>query len=148
MPTCTSRARERPGDLRSWSEPCFAAEGGERPAISPRAWAALAQYPFPGNVRELMHAVEHAVVLARGGEIDLAQLPRDIVGPGAPADAAEAPLRPLSLAIDEFEHEYLLRALAAAGGKKTRAAEMLGISRKNLWEKLRDHAVSDSDIEE
>ena len=47
-------------------------------------------------------------------------------------------------ALKEFEREYLLRALAQAGGKRTRAAEMLGISRKSLWEKLRMHGVSDS----
>ena len=42
----------------------------------------------------------------------------------------------------EFEHEYLLRALAQSNGKKMKAAEILGISRKNLWEKLRLHGIA------
>ena len=51
-------------------------------------------------------------------------------------------LRSLSAALKEFEHEYLLRALAQSNGKKMRAAEILGISRKNLWEKLRLHGIA------
>src|SRR5262249_15386957 len=54
------------------------------PGIGTRAWEALVEYPFPGNVRELAHAVERAVVLARGGEIDLEHLPDAIVGHEAP----------------------------------------------------------------
>ena len=58
---------------------------------------------------------------------------------------AGSPLpRPLGAALKEFEREYLLRALAEADGKRTLAAEILGISRKNLWEKLRMHGFSDS----
>ena len=59
--------------------------------------------------------------------------------------AGSSPLpRPLGAALKEFEREYLLRALAEADGKRTLAAEILGISRKNLWEKLRMHGFSDS----
>ena len=52
--------------------------------------------------------------------------------------------RPLGTAMKEFEREYLQRALAQAEGKRTLAAEILGISRKNLWEKLRMHGFSDA----
>lgn len=48
-------------------------------------------------------------------------------------------LGPLTAAVDEFEHAYLLRALAATGGCRARAANLLGISRKTLWVKLRRH---------
>jgi DNA-binding NtrC family response regulator len=60
--------------------------------------------------------------------------------------AAEAPstLRPLGIAAKEFEREYLIRALGAAEGRKAKAAELLGISRKNLWEKLRSHGLSEA----
>ncbi len=113
------------------------------PAIAPRALAALSQYPFPGNVRELAHAVERALVLSRGGEIDLEHLPVEIAGAqAAGGEPVTAPaLRPLSVAIKEFEREYLARALTQAGGKRVRAAEMLGISRKSLWEKMRLYGI-------
>jgi two-component system, NtrC family, response regulator AtoC len=147
--------RERRGDLPLLVEAFLKraiGRGGMQPTgISPRAWAALSDYLFPGNVRELQHAIEHAVVLARGGEIDLEHLPRDIVGVAEArlhdqkSGEKSVSLRPLSVAAKEFEREYLLRALHAANGKKGKAAELLGISRKNLWEKLKSHDIADSD---
>jgi two-component system, NtrC family, response regulator AtoC len=101
---------------------------------------ALFLYPFPGNVRELEHAIQHAVVLARGSEIDLEQLPRDICATAlarAPASSSHGGIQPLTVAVREFERTYMLRALELAKGNKTRAARLLGMSRKHLWEKLR-----------
>ena len=103
----------------------------------------LSQYPFPGNVREFAHAIEHAVVLAGGGEIDVEHLPAGITGTlDGTASPSGGSLRSLGAALKEFEHEYLMRALAQANGKKMKAAEILGISRKNLWEKLRLHGIA------
>jgi DNA-binding NtrC family response regulator len=140
--------RERLGDLPilfQYFLRQFTPPGRTPPAITRRAWAKLAKYTFPGNVRELAHAVERAVVLARGGEIDLPHLPEDIAGPVAPAHAAAADLEPLGHALKEFERGYLLQALAIADGRRTRAAELLGISRKNLWEKLRAHGIAQAE---
>ena len=55
----------------------------------------------------------------------------------------EAGIRPLAIVVREFEREYIERALAAADGKKARAADMLGISRKNLWEKCKALGIED-----
>jgi DNA-binding NtrC family response regulator len=118
------------------------------PGISPRAWAALTEYSYPGNVREFAHAIERALVLARGSEIDLEHLPAEIGGakpqtaPSPPGRTSLSEFKPLACAAKEFERQHILRALALAGGNRTGAAEMLGISRKNLWEKLRQHAIS------
>jgi DNA-binding NtrC family response regulator len=144
--------RERRGDLpilvQAFLKRAVARGGAEPKGISPRAWAALSDYLFPGNVRELQHAIEHAVVLARGEEIDLEHLPRDIIGVAEAKSASPAQaMRPLSLAVKEFEREYLLRALHAAENKKGRAADLLGISRKNLWEKLKGHDIAASEDE-
>jgi DNA-binding NtrC family response regulator len=147
--------REREGDLPVLIE--FFLDGFTKtdaqgqtvaPTLSADAYAALAAYRFPGNVRELAHAIEHAVVLAGHGEITLDHLPAEIAEgaptgptPGAAADAAKVngagPLAPLAIAAREFEKIHLGRALALTGGKRVKAAEMLGISRKSLWEKLR-----------
>jgi len=140
--------RERMADLPLLVEHFLGRHGERKAGITPRAWAALSAYPFPGNVRELEHAIEHAVVLARGAEIDLEHLPQDLQGGVVADDPPEGPLRPLAAAVKAFERQYLLRALAAAKGQRSRTAELLGISRKNLWEKLRAHDLSDSDLDD
>ena len=141
--------RERPGDLPllvghflQQSLP----RGAPAPAISVRAWQALSMYPFLGNVRELAHAIQHAVVLSRGGPVDLEHLPEDVTRTAGRAQ--DGALAPLAAVVRQAEREHILKALAMANGKRTPAAELLGISRKNLWEKLRAHDVSDSDVDE
>jgi len=139
--------RERRGDVALLSEHFvrrFHNGPGEPPAISPAARAALSRYDFPGNLRELMHAIEHALVFSRGREVGLHDLPPSIIGQADASHAGPGGPRPLAVAIAEFEREYLLATLEATEGKRTRAAELLGISRKNLWEKLRQHGIPDT----
>ena len=87
------------------------------------------------------------MVLSGGNEIDVPHLPASIVGndiaPIRPSEADAGTVRPLHAALRDFEHQYLLRALRASAGKRTRTAEMLGISRKTLWEKLRQNGTRD-----
>jgi len=119
------------------------------PDLTVNAWRALSTYPFMGNVRELAHAIQHAVLLSRGGTIGLEHLPDDIK---RVATAGSAPgsreVRPLAAVLKQAEREHILLVLAVAQGGRTRAAELLGISRKNLWEKLKSHGISDSDIDD
>jgi DNA-binding NtrC family response regulator len=146
--------RDRDGDLAILIQ--FLLDGFARadgagnrrvPSISGDAYAALTAYGYPGNVRELAHAIEHAVVMAGGGEITLDHLPASIAEEAplerratVPSEgASKAELATLGQAMREFEKAHLLKVLNAAGGKRVRAAEILGISRKNLWEKLRAH---------
>jgi len=139
--------RERKGDLPLLVQfflKKLGKTGSAAPRLSQAAWTALSQFPFPGNVRQLEHAIQHAVVLAPDSDIDIQHLPRDIAHAGDVVLAGSPLPRPLGAALKEFEREYLLRALAEADGKRTLAAEILGISRKNLWEKLRMHGFSDS----
>jgi DNA-binding NtrC family response regulator len=140
--------RERPGDIPLLVNHFLARmtpAGVPSPTITPQAWAALSQYPFPENVRELSHAIEHAMVLSGGKEIGLQHLPQAMVStnPAEPREVefpTDHDIRPLQAAIRDFEHAYLLRALRATEGKRARTAELLGISRKTLWEKLRSDA--------
>jgi DNA-binding NtrC family response regulator len=144
--------RDRRGDLPLLVEHFlrrYLAKDVNPPTISPRAWAVLSGYSFPGNVRELEHAIQHALVLAGGDEIDVEHLPEDLIGTThVNGEGDPGGFRPIAVASREFEREYLLRALNLAHGKKMKAAELLGISRKNLWEKLRLHHVTDSDIDD
>ena len=93
-----------------------------------------------------MHTIEHATLLAAGEKIDVEHLPAVVRGDQRrDAVPASAQMAPLGAASREFERDYLVRVLSACDGKRIRAAESLGISRKNLWEKIRLHAISDLD---
>ena len=93
----------------------------------------LEAYGWPGNVRELRNVIERAVILAKGEFIEAKHLPplaaerRGTTSTGG----AEVLLTP-GMTVDEAEQKLILATLDAAGGNKTRAAEMLGISLKTL----------------
>jgi DNA-binding NtrC family response regulator len=127
--------REREGDLPILIE--FFLQGFAKTDSS--GSRVVPAYPFPGNVRELAHAIEHAVVLAGQGEITIDHLP-EAIAEAAPSgsssssdvilpEGAGARVAPLAVALRELEKQHLRRALAATGGKRVKAAEMLGISR-------------------
>jgi DNA-binding NtrC family response regulator len=129
-----------------------AAAPSSPPELSVAALAALSAYPFPGNVRELGHALRRALVVSGGRRIELSHLPPEIAGtqPVHADQTAAAPepeaLRSLPEAVRAFEREYLKRVLQKSEGHRARAAQLLGISRKNLWEKLKGYGISDAEL--
>jgi two-component system response regulator AtoC len=90
-------------------------------------------YDFPGNVRELEHIVERAVILADGKTLRIRHLPERFQTPTAPPYDAHRKFTTLA----EMEKNYILEVLEATGGNKSRAVELLGISRAALWRKLK-----------
>jgi len=104
--------------------------------FSKDAMAELMKYDFPGNVRELENIVERCVTLAVSEMITKEDLP-----PTLSRKAGDDRGPRLSDVAAEAEKEHIMRTLKATGGNKTRAAEMLGISRKNLWEKMHSYGL-------
>jgi DNA-binding NtrC family response regulator len=111
------------------------------PEITPQAWAALMDYSYPGNVRELEHAIQHAVIMSQNGNVKVEHLPTSIVGVREASGEDGGIERTLAVALKDFEKEFIQRALKLSDGKKAKAAQGLGISRKNLWEKLKQHSI-------
>jgi DNA-binding NtrC family response regulator len=112
--------REREGDLPLLAQYFlnkFHRRGSPPARISPAAWSALAAFAFPGNVRQLGHAIEHATVMAMDGEIEPRHLPAEITEEAGAATGARPAPQTLHGAAE--------------------AIRILGISRKNLREKLR-----------
>ena len=103
--------------------------------LSPGASGALLEYRWPGNIRELRNTLWRASILADGTPIRPEHLGIGSVTGDAPAPAD--PDRPRTLA--EAEQQAIAAALRTADGNRTRAAELLGIARSTLQEKLRKH---------
>jgi two-component system response regulator HydG len=134
--------RERPEDVAALSKHFLAraaaAAGREPPALSADVAAALRDYAWPGNVRELKHVIERALAASDGGAVTLRQLPKEILdGPALRPDDV-AGRRPT---LEEVERRYIAATLQHARGNQTQAAQLLGISRKALWEKRKRYGL-------
>lgn len=107
-------------------------------AVEEDAWDALRAYPWPGNVRELHNNLEQAFAIGEGPVLRLDELTPELQGEPMPARRD-----PLHLTEKDLERERLLSALREAGGRKSEAAETLGMSRSTLWRKLKQHGISE-----
>ncbi len=131
VPPLRERGEDLPELTQSFVNTYAAKHGRPVRSLSPEALALLSEYEFPGNVRELANVVERAVIVSTGKWIELEELPEPIRETVRLRRRRE---RPRSLA--EVEAEYVSEVLASTKGNKTEAARTLGISRKNLYEKL------------
>jgi len=118
--------------------------GKEIYGISEEAKNLLLKYPFPGNIRELENMIERAVALLKGKIIQVEDLPGEVLGQDSPIKEICKKIqgsKSLAQAINLFEKEYIQNILEKTKGKKGQAAELLGISRKTLWEKIKELGI-------
>jgi DNA-binding NtrC family response regulator len=170
VPITLPPLRERAGDAARLTRHFVAelAKGGAQPGlrIDDDAVALLAEQPWPGNVRQLQNFVERLVVLADGPRITRAEVERELrrisgasgarptttattattattTGGAATASATTSGEPELSLGTQrkETEREALVKALAHAGNNRTRAARLLEVSRRTLYNKLKEHGL-------
>ena len=125
----------------------FAQENGrpEKP-LTEAAMNSLLSYGWPGNVRELRTAIEHAVVMSNQSELDIQHLPDFVSGLGHHFESSSvkntlAPKEEFNL--HALEQRAVQGALRVTDGNRTKAAELLGISRRTLQRKLRDVPLID-----
>ena len=114
--------------------------GRRVPRLAPDAREALRTYPWPGNVRELMNVLERAVVLADGEVLTATDLPAELRGRAARAEPAAGRDEEV-LTLREAEARAVRAALRATGGRKGKAAEVLGISWPTLTRKIREYGL-------
>jgi len=142
VPIVVPALRDRPDDVRTLTAHFvqhFCRDLG-RPAarVQPEALDALLAYRWPGNVRELKNVIERVLLLEAEDEIRVEHLPADLRGQKVAASGADpfpqGVVRPLA----EVEHLAIQHALEVCGGNKTRAAQLLGISRQTLRTKLKE----------
>ena len=112
----------------------WAEENADHRTLHRTAEKALLDYPWPGNIRELKHCLERACILSRQSSISPDMLFDDM--PAVPLEKGPVP-GPLSEYLQSCERKYIEEALRAHAGRIAETAASLGISRKNLWEKMK-----------
>ncbi|MFL6594037.1 MAG: sigma-54-dependent transcriptional regulator, partial [Chthoniobacterales bacterium] len=118
--------------------------GKKEPEITPEAFQKLLDYSWRGNVRELQNAIEYAVVLARNGQIGTKELPAEVqLPPVLQSTSAPAPAQNGDnvTSLDQLERNAILHALAQCHGNKKKAAQLLGIQRPTLYNKMKRYAI-------
>jgi DNA-binding NtrC family response regulator len=119
----------------------FAEENGKKlEGFDPKARQALYSYPWPGNVRELRNCVESAVVMARSPLVGAEDLPPNVRSSGEERDIRI----PAGSSLEEVEKLLIRETLVAQGGNKSRTAEVLGIGRKTLYQKIEEYGIEAS----
>ncbi len=110
--------------------------------ITPRAIEVLQAYHWPGNVRELRNVILRAVLTANN-QIDVKHLPNNIVKPGlAQVNITFKP----GVALSEVEKTMIIQTLKAVHGNKLKAATILGISRRSLYNKLEEYQIGEAEL--
>jgi DNA-binding NtrC family response regulator len=141
--------RERPADIPLLVEAALARlreRSSSMPdtAFSPLAMRLMRSHAWPGNVRELFSVVESAVIRAGGNRVEAQHLPpaiRDPEGAGAALPAEER----YRASDPEAERESIVAALAEADGSRSRAADLLGMSRTTLWRRMKEFGLAESE---
>jgi DNA-binding NtrC family response regulator len=146
LPPLRERPEDIPGLLAHFAQQAAGVLG--RPiSLTPQALSLLTAYPWPGNVRELRHEVERAAALSPTGRLDrgdfgLTGSGRDLAGGGPDTEAGVGgPTLKLKPQVESFERNAIRRALAAASGNRREAAQLLGVSLRTLFYKLRRYGL-------
>jgi DNA-binding NtrC family response regulator len=111
--------------------------GGKR--VTPAALELLADYHWPGNVRQLLNTLESVMVFATGSEIRPEDLPQDIRRASGNREVIRSAAE-RGLSLSELERDYIFEVLRRTGGNKSRAADILGIPRRTLYRRLDEYA--------
>jgi two-component system NtrC family response regulator len=145
IPLVLPPLRERAEDISDLVQ-CFFAKSQQkngRPnlVMPPALLPYFVRYRWPGNVRELENAVERVVVLTRGDEVTLHDLPEFLREERAGVDALEIGLPPQGISLEAIEKELILKALEKCDWNQTHAARYLDISRKTLIYRMERHGI-------
>jgi len=116
----------------------FNARGGRTiDSLTQEAMDLLRGYSWPGNIRELLNVIEYAFAVGEGKTLDAAELPPELRG-------EQLQSRKRGNCAEDDERARIQEALRDAGGQRSRAAELLGISRSTLWRRMRELSLLDT----
>jgi DNA-binding NtrC family response regulator len=142
VPPLRERKEDIPPLVTSFLKRFAQQMGKPDPEIAPEAFQKLLDYAWPGNVRELQNAIEYAVVIARQNSIGVKELPAEVQLPPALQQVERGNHQSSAgLNLDDMERNAILQALAQTHGNKKKAAQILGIQRPTLYNKMKRYAI-------
>lgn len=115
--------------------------GGRITSIDDDCLNALAAYWWPGNIRELKHAIEHAVIVSETTQLALRDLPSEIEASARPDSSFTVHL---GSSMKDVVDELICRTVTYAGGNKVRAAKILGVNRRTIYSRLENYEVHET----
>lgn len=134
--------RERTGDIGLLVDH-FLGPGWE---IEREALAVMERYAWPGNVRQLINAIERAKILADTETIGVHDLPKEVVAPPDRLRNGEAPIVELTDDLAAIQRSKVVEVLRRESGNKSKAARALGIDRRKLYRLLERYAIADTEF--
>ena len=114
---------------------------GEDWTVSPDAMRVLEAYAWPGNVRQLVNALERAQIMSDDKRIELAALPTEIAGGQRPAVRPASPSTPDGVFLADVQRTHILEVLKRERGNKARTARALGVNRRSLYRLLEKYGI-------
>lgn len=147
VPSLRQRVEDIPLLVKHFIDKYFEGEEREKIQLTSEVWKALYEHSWPGNVRELENVIERALILKSGHTIGLDELPDYLLEPKEPGESLDLnnlvpPDMPLPDAIEKIEEKLIQRALEYSDHVQSKAAAMLGISRRVMHYKMKKYGLS------
>jgi transcriptional regulator with PAS, ATPase and Fis domain len=139
LPPLRTRKEDIPLLVQHFIDRFNALQGRRIRGCSDRVLSALMRYPFPGNIRELENAIEHAFVVCIDTTIQMDDLPQHILGHFASAEQKVSADKP---PLEDAEMQAILSCLEENDYNRTKTARALGISRNTLWRKMKKYGIA------
>jgi two-component system, NtrC family, response regulator AtoC len=140
FPVFVPSLAERIEDVPALAD-AFLRRFGHAAGMAEGVMTALLEYGWPGNVRELENCLERAAIMAAGKPLEAAHLPEHVRARKVLERPAAFRLPETGLSLDELEKSLILQSLEMTAGNKTRAAALLGITRRALYSKMHTHRI-------
>jgi len=141
LPPLRERREDLP-ELVSYFLQKYAKEYGRKVSgVDPAALRAFAEYPWPGNIRELAAVMERTVLMSEGETITLGDVRGELRGSAPSTGPLAVELPDEGIDFEELEKDLLAKALAKSGGMATRAAKLLGMNYKAFLYRLEKHGI-------
>ncbi len=141
LPPLRDRAEDIPDLVQHFFLKMRERQGRPNLVLPPALLPLFQNYRWPGNIRELENVIERIVVLARGDEITLADLPEFLRRDRPATDMIQLELPPKGISLESIEKELIIKALEKFHGNQTHAAKYLDISRKALIYRMEKHGI-------